>query len=157
MTDKAIFLTGDKAIDALLRDAEPKIQRGAARRATRQVAKGIEWDVQNFINNVTGTYDRSLSVRTARRSNGRPLPRHTIGTGVVSRPEKFGGYEKAYAGILEYGRRPTGRSFPRLPPQGYKVMRNMLYRKRAVYNETFRRQLKLELEDMARKARAKAK
>lgn len=153
----AVFVTGDKAIDAMLRDAEPKIQRGAARRALRVTAKGVMWDVQQEIESVTGTYDKSLAVRTARRNNGKPLGRGAIGMAVVSRIETFGGYKRGYAGVLEYGRKPRGRPFPKLPPQGYQPMRKMLYRKKGVYIATFQRELKRELEEMAAKARREAK
>lgn len=90
-------ITGDKEIDALLKNLEVKVANKFVRQGLRRVAKDIVLpDAKRQAPVDTGQLEKSLTVRAGRRS--RTGPSYTV----VSRPR--GGVDQAhYAWSVEFG------------------------------------------------------
>ena len=79
-----VAITGDKHVDAALRDFPKVARRKAIRQTTRDVVKLIVLpSARDFATEETGRLSRSLRVRVAKGARGRRLPRHIIGHSVV--------------------------------------------------------------------------
>lgn len=98
-----IILTGDKQLDAALATMPAKMQKKGIRKATREAAKVVLADVRRRTPKHTGALARSWKVRTARRSNGKPLRRGTMGHAVASVSGPLFRGDQFYFGFLEFG------------------------------------------------------
>lgn len=149
-----VILTGDKALDQLLQQLVPRLQKRAFSRASRAAAKPIRDAARRNAPSDTGRLARSIKVRAARRSRSRVGIRVTTGDG-----GEFTG-KSYYGGFLEYGfrrgkrtagirraqRRKTaaaGDSRPEVP--GVHFMRRAADEQRAAAAAIFNRVIRAEI------------
>lgn len=150
----SIILTGDKELDKTLRDLPVKLQKKGIRKATRAAAKMIKDDAVRRVPVFSGELERSLTVRTAKRANGKALPRHTFGHAVATREAMFQG-DTFYGGFIEFGTklRLTRSGESRGAVDETSFIREALYGNKHQVRSIFRRELKQALEQIAGESR----
>lgn len=96
-----VILTGDKELDARLKQLEPKLQKKLTRKALRKGGKRVLTKFQDIVDAEafeTGAYRKSAKIRALKRS------RNKLGVTIhVDRDKYFAEYEK------QYGHKPTPR------------------------------------------------
>jgi HK97 gp10 family phage protein len=122
-----VIVTGDKALDVLLKGLPTKVQKKVSRNATRKAAKEIVLPAARSRTPVdTGELEESLVVRAVKRSRTRFG--HYVGT-------KEGHYrgDQFYGAFIEFGtkerRHKSGKAVGRIDPA-----KNFAYLRPAVYD-----------------------
>lgn len=121
-----VLITGDKALDALLKGLPEKVQKQLSRKATRKAAKEIVLpDAKSRVPVDSGDLESSLTVKAMKRSRTR------FGHQVQTKDGDFQG-DQFYGAFIEYGtkerKHKSGKSVGRIDPG-----KNFAYLRPAVY------------------------
>ena len=148
----SIIITGDEQLDRTLRDLPVKLQKTGIRKATRAAAKAVRDDALRRVPVFSGDLERSITVRTAKRSNGKSLPRHMFGHAVATREAMFTG-ETFYGGFIEFGTKArfTRSGEYRGAVDEVAFIRESLYGNVNQVRSIFRSELRRALEQIANK------
>jgi HK97 gp10 family phage protein len=121
-----VIITGDKALDALLKGLPAKVQKKLSRQATRKAAKEIVLpDAKARVPVNTGDLEESLTVKAMRRSRTR------FGHEVRTKDVFYQG-DQFYGAFIEFGtkerRHKSGKSVGRIDPaKGFAYLRPAIY------------------------------
>ncbi len=140
-----IILTGDKQVDRMLATLEPKLQKKAIRKGTREGAKIVLQRAKQLVPVDEGTLLRSMSVRTAKREGGQRLPRGTMGHS-VQHVQRKGKGDPFYAHFVEFGT---------VKWEGHKYIRKALYDSRDQIVKANQEAIRAGVLEIAAKERAK--
>lgn len=148
MPNKLAYVTGDKEIDAVLRQFEPKFQKKYGRIASRNSAKKIMEEVRATGPEDTGAMKRSLVVKSAPRSRTRAFGHRVIidrnrlfqfaqklGK-KISKDKKRNNEPFFYPSVVEFGDKDTAAQKP---------LRNALFGNEQAINSFFREELSKQI------------
>jgi len=126
-----VIITGDEALDKLLKGLPLKVQKKLSTQATRKAAKEIVLpDAKSRVPVDTGDLEESLVVRSIKRS------RFRIGHQVQTK-DGFNQGDQFYGAFIEFGTKPrvhkSGKSVGRIDPS-----KNFAYLRPAVYDNEAR-------------------
>ena len=138
----SIIMTGDKEVDRLLATLEPKLQKKAIRKGTREGAKVVLERARSLVPVDTGTLLDTMTVRSAVGTGRGRLRRGTIGHMVTHR--ETGAEDPFYAHFVEFGTRVW---------QGDRYIRPALYDSAKQVVGASRKAIREGVEEIARKAR----
>ena len=138
MAKAMVVLTGDKALNRMLRSLSGKDGKKAIRKATRPALKVVQAEAKALAPRATGALARAIRVRALPRSRRRVGARVTIGAG------EFTG-ETFYGGFQEWGWKAGGRQIA-----GKRFLRNAADNKRREAMAIYRRRLKFEIVKLAK-------
>lgn len=142
-----ITLTGDKQVDSMLATLEPKLQKKAIKKGTREGAKLALQQAKRLVPIDTKTLLRSMTVRTAKREGGQRLSRGLSGHAVVHVQRKGKG-DPFYAHFVEFGTKKW---------HGHRYIRKALYDSQSAIVKANRDAIKEGVIEIARKERMKSR
>jgi HK97 gp10 family phage protein len=120
-----VIITGDKALDRLLKGLPLKVQKKLSRQATRKAAKEIVLpDAKARVPVDTGDLDESLTVKAVKRS------RTKFGHEVRTKDGFYSG-DQFYGGFVEFGTKErqhkSGKSVGSVKPHSFGFLRPAVY------------------------------
>lgn len=154
-----VIITGDQALDAALKEFEPKVQKALTRKATRAGAKIVLAAAQVRVPILTASLEGSLKVRAMKRRKGSRRGKK-FGHSVVAGEGFFMG-DQFYGGFVEFGTgqrfHGSGKSVGEITPGDYDFLRPALYESKASVRAVFQRTMKTVIsEARMKKTRAVA-
>lgn len=121
-----MIVTGDRAVDAMLRDLPLRAQKKLSRQATRKAAKEIV--LAQALRNVPedeGKLASTLAVRALKRSRSR------VGHTVTTKPGQYDDDEQFPGAFLEFGtkerRHKSGKPVGAIQPRKFAYLRPAVY------------------------------
>lgn len=150
MANKLAYVTGDREVDAILAQFEPKFQKKYGRKASRNAAKKVMTEAKAKAPEDTGALKRSLIIRTAKRSRKIAFGHRVIidrdrlikyagkfGK-KISKDKKRNNEPFFYPSVIEFGDKDT-------PAQ--KPLRNALFGNEAAIKSYFLDELKAQIRE----------
>lgn len=138
--DVKTSFTGDKKLDRMLREFEPKLAKKIIRRTLRKAAKPVLETARQHAPVLTGALKRSLKVRAMKRSRRN---KNKYGVRVITGDDFFKG-EQFYGAFIEFGT-------SRIEAKPY--LRPAYDNNKTSVRDVFRREIKKEIEQTARGAK----
>ena len=150
----SLSITGDIKTDKALAALPKKLQRKALKQATKQAAQIVLADSRRRAPRDTGLLSSKLVIRTAKRGDGRRMPRGIMGHAVMTREGLFAG-EAFYGGFLEFGTKPrrTKSGAFRGQVAEMRFLRDSLYNNSGRVRAVFRKKIRSALQGLGREAR----
>lgn len=131
-----VIVTGNRALNRLLKGLPEKVQKKLSRQATRKAAKEIVLpDAKNRVPVNTGDLEDSLIVKAMKRSRGR------FGHSVQTKDGAYQG-DQFYGAFIEFGtkerRHKGGKKVGRIDPaKGFAYLRPAIYDNRERIKELY--------------------